>query len=127
MLAPPVGGALFKRWGYRAPFIFTILFTVLDLPARLLVKERVQDVQVVDPASQAEKEKDDALRSTAEVQTQEVLDSEAAVTLMADLSTTTAAIPVPKERMQLSFPQVIYKLLTSVRTMVVLFCTFCPT
>ncbi|KAH9926391.1 uncharacterized protein B0H18DRAFT_1118896 [Fomitopsis serialis] len=32
LLAPPVGGALFARWGYRAPFIFTILFTVLDLP-----------------------------------------------------------------------------------------------
>ena len=130
MLAPPVGGSLYKRWGYRAPFIFTILFTILDLPARLLVREREQSDHVSDTASRAGKEMEDVSQSTqkvVETQAHELLDSQAAITLMEDPSTMAATVPVPPERIQLSFPQVLYKLLTSVRTVVVLFCTFCPT
>ncbi|KAH9839037.1 major facilitator superfamily domain-containing protein [Rhodofomes roseus] len=40
LVGPPVGGALYKRWGYKAPFIFSILFTVVDITCRLLVIEK---------------------------------------------------------------------------------------
>lgn len=127
MLAPPVGGALFRRWGYRAPFIFTILFTILDLPARLLVHERLQTDQTAATVLRTDTEKEEVPQSAekdVEVQDQAILNSEAAVTHTEDPKITT---PVATERVSLSFPQVVYKLLTSVRTVVVLICTFCPT
>ncbi|KAG6814450.1 hypothetical protein H0H92_007454 [Tricholoma furcatifolium] len=40
MSGPPVGGALFARFGYRAPFILSIGWTIIDLIARLLIIER---------------------------------------------------------------------------------------
>ncbi|KAI0731600.1 major facilitator superfamily domain-containing protein [Fomitopsis betulina] len=40
LVGPPVGGALYDRWGYRAPFIFSILFTLFDVACRLLVVEK---------------------------------------------------------------------------------------
>lgn len=40
LIGPPIGGALYTRFGYRAPFIFSEIFTVLDLVGRLLVIER---------------------------------------------------------------------------------------
>jgi len=47
LLGPPVGGALYARWGYRAPFVFGMIFTALDLVGRVLVVEglphQVQD------------------------------------------------------------------------------------
>ncbi|KAI0728387.1 major facilitator superfamily domain-containing protein [Fomitopsis betulina] len=120
MLAPPVGGALFRRWGYRAPFIFTILFTILDLPARLLVHERLQTDQTAATVLRTDTEKEEVPQSAekdVEVQDQAILNSEAAVTHTEDPKITT---PVATERVSLSFPQVVYKLLTSVRTVVVL-------
>jgi MFS family permease len=39
LLGPPVGGALYARWGYRAPFVFGMIFTALDLVGRVLVIE----------------------------------------------------------------------------------------
>lgn len=35
-----MGGALYDRWGYRAPFIFVIFFTALDFACRVLVVEK---------------------------------------------------------------------------------------
>jgi hypothetical protein len=40
LLGAPVGGALYGTLGYRAPFIFGIIVTVLDLVGRLLIIER---------------------------------------------------------------------------------------
>ena len=40
LIGPPVGGTLYQRWGFRAPFIFGILVTGIDLLARLLLIER---------------------------------------------------------------------------------------
>ena len=40
LLGPPVAGVLYKRWGFRAPFIFGIIVTSIDLIARLLLIER---------------------------------------------------------------------------------------
>ena len=40
LLGPPVAGVLYKRWGFRAPFIFGITITCIDFLARLLLIER---------------------------------------------------------------------------------------
>lgn len=40
LVGPPVAGTLYKRWGFRAPFIFGIIITCIDLLARLLLIER---------------------------------------------------------------------------------------
>ncbi|GAA6063016.1 hypothetical protein JCM10212_001795 [Sporobolomyces blumeae] len=39
-IGPPVGGALYNRWGWRAPFIFSIILVVIDLLLRLLIVEK---------------------------------------------------------------------------------------
>ena len=40
LLGPPIGGALYSRFDFRAPFVFTIIITVVDLIGRLLLIER---------------------------------------------------------------------------------------
>ncbi|KAH8120525.1 MFS general substrate transporter, partial [Phellopilus nigrolimitatus] len=40
LAAPPIGGALYDRFGFRAPFIFGIIFATLDFLGRILVIER---------------------------------------------------------------------------------------
>ncbi|KAG5654562.1 hypothetical protein H0H81_000087 [Sphagnurus paluster] len=40
LIGPPVGGALYSRFGFRGPFIFGMAATVIDLIARLLIIER---------------------------------------------------------------------------------------
>lgn len=40
LIGPPVGGALYSRFGFRGPIIFGLAATVLDLIARLLIVER---------------------------------------------------------------------------------------
>ena len=40
VIGPPVGGILYGRLGYRAPFIFAEICTILDLVGRLLIIER---------------------------------------------------------------------------------------
>jgi DHA1 family solute carrier family 18 vesicular amine transporter 1/2 len=40
LLGAPVGGALYGAFGFRGPFIFGIIITVLDLIGRLLIIER---------------------------------------------------------------------------------------
>jgi MFS transporter, DHA1 family, solute carrier family 18 (vesicular amine transporter), member 1/2 len=40
LLGPPIGGALYPRFGFRAPFVFGIIAAVIDLIGRLLVIER---------------------------------------------------------------------------------------
>lgn len=51
-MGPPVGGVLYGRLGYRAPFIFAEICTVIDLIGRLLIIER-KDALLwgVDPAA----------------------------------------------------------------------------
>ncbi|KAF9024728.1 MFS general substrate transporter [Hymenopellis radicata] len=39
LLGPPVGGALYKTFGFRAPFILCIIFAAVDMVGRLLVIE----------------------------------------------------------------------------------------
>jgi DHA1 family solute carrier family 18 vesicular amine transporter 1/2 len=50
LVGPPVGGALYQRFGFRAPFIFGIIFAGIDLVARLLLVERHEAIRWgVDP------------------------------------------------------------------------------
>ncbi|KAI0344078.1 MFS general substrate transporter [Trametopsis cervina] len=51
-IGPPVGGALYARFGIRGPFIFSTLVTVVDLIARTLIIERKNALLYgVDPAA----------------------------------------------------------------------------
>ncbi|KAG1716792.1 hypothetical protein ID866_390 [Astraeus odoratus] len=50
LVGSPVGGALYSRFGFHAPFIFGVICATLDLLARLLVIERHEAVKWgVDP------------------------------------------------------------------------------
>ncbi|TFK57595.1 MFS general substrate transporter [Heliocybe sulcata] len=40
LVGPPVGGGLYNAFGYRGPFIFGIIISVIDLIGRLLIIER---------------------------------------------------------------------------------------
>ena len=52
VIGPPVGGALYDRFGYRGPFIFGISATGLDLIGRLIIIERKDAIRWgIDPAS----------------------------------------------------------------------------
>lgn len=54
LVAPPVAGALYKRFGFRAPFIFGTIVTGFDLLARLLLIERHEAMRWgVDPMAVA--------------------------------------------------------------------------
>ena len=41
-MGPPLGGVLFEKLGFRAPFILSISFATVDLVGRLLVIERTE-------------------------------------------------------------------------------------
>ncbi|KAJ3510859.1 hypothetical protein NMY22_g15841 [Coprinellus aureogranulatus] len=45
VLGPPIGGALYERFGFRGPFIFGIIFSVVDLIGRLVIIERHQSIK----------------------------------------------------------------------------------
>ncbi|KAI0047288.1 MFS general substrate transporter [Auriscalpium vulgare] len=52
LIGPPVGGALYGRFGWHGPCVFGILVTLVDLAGRLLVIERKEAVRWgFDPAA----------------------------------------------------------------------------
>ncbi|KZV61838.1 MFS general substrate transporter [Peniophora sp. CONT] len=56
LLGPPVGGALFSRFGFRGPCIFGVIVTMVDLVGRLLIIERKDAIRYgFDPALVLEK------------------------------------------------------------------------
>lgn len=68
LVGPPVAGALYQRWGFRAPFIFGMFITGIDLLARLLLIERHEAMRWgVDPMAvvTGTKEKDPEVGSGA--------------------------------------------------------------
>jgi len=68
LLGPPVAGVLYKRWGFRAPFIFGIIVTGIDLIARLLLIERHEAMRWgVDPMEIAARSKEEDPEVTPEV------------------------------------------------------------
>lgn len=40
LIGPPVGGALYSRFGFRGPFVFGLAVVVVDLIGRILIIER---------------------------------------------------------------------------------------
>ena len=63
VLGPPIGGALYERFGFRGPFVFGIIFSVADLVGRFVIIERKESIKWrVDPlvlsASGGDTEKD---------------------------------------------------------------------
>ena len=68
LIAPPVAGVLYQRWGFRAPFIFGIVATAIDLLARLLLIERHEAMRWgVDPMAVAISDKVQDLKAAPEV------------------------------------------------------------
>jgi MFS family permease len=50
VLGPPIGGALYERFGFRGPFIFGVIFSVVDLIGRFVIIERKDSIKWgVDP------------------------------------------------------------------------------
>ncbi len=39
MLAPPIGGILYSRFGFRGPFIFSLIAAFIDLVSRFIIIE----------------------------------------------------------------------------------------
>ncbi|KAF5392542.1 hypothetical protein D9757_002152 [Collybiopsis confluens] len=57
LIGPPVGGALYSRFGFRGPFVFAIVAAASDLLARLIIIERKEAVLWgIDPLSTPEHE-----------------------------------------------------------------------
>jgi MFS family permease len=53
-MGPPLGGVLFEKLGFRAPFILSIAFAVVDLIGRLLVIEKAEAVKWLEKEKQPE-------------------------------------------------------------------------
>jgi len=53
-MGPPLGGVLFEKLGFRAPFILSIAFAVVDLIGRLLVIEKAEAVKWLEKDKQPE-------------------------------------------------------------------------
>jgi len=53
-MGPPLGGVLFEKLGFRAPFILSIAFAVVDLIGRLLVVEKAEAVEWLEKEEQPE-------------------------------------------------------------------------
>ncbi|KAK7468483.1 hypothetical protein VKT23_002990 [Stygiomarasmius scandens] len=67
LVGPPVGGALYERFGFRGPFIFGMIMAVLDLIARLVVVERKEALKWgIDPQRQHQKPESSPPNGSAE-------------------------------------------------------------
>ncbi|KAF7306494.1 MFS domain-containing protein [Mycena indigotica] len=52
LAGPPIGGAVYSRWGWRGPFIFGIIMAMFDLVGRLFIIERKDALKYgFDPAA----------------------------------------------------------------------------
>ena len=75
-LGTPVGGALYARFGIRAPFMFAICCTIIDLVGRFLVVERKEAaLWGINPAGLEESRLENALGNKAQ-QTANPVDEE---------------------------------------------------
>ncbi|EED79796.1 predicted protein [Postia placenta Mad-698-R] len=130
LVGPPVGGALYARWGYRAPFIFTILFTLVDFAGRVLIIEPPAEI------GQRDDEEHNSKSDIALAATQELPSLAAAALGHLDLqiieTVSDPSIPAPhvlaRKAPELSLLGVMVRLLSSSRTLVSLsvafFCSF---
>ncbi|KAG6857631.1 hypothetical protein H0H87_010199 [Tephrocybe sp. NHM501043] len=127
LIGPPVGGALFNRFGYRGPFIFSIIGTAFDLIARLLIIERKDALRWgIDPKELADipsEEKTDS--PTNEAGAQEELQGKD----VEKAGTSTAQAPATesegqRKQQQVSLPVVMVKLAKSSRASIAFLVTF---
>ena len=107
LVGPPVGGALFNRFGFRGPCIFGVIITMVDLVGRLLIIERKDAIRYgFDPALVLRE--DDSGKSQTEAQAVE---------------STQGSVNDAQERVSSSPLAVIVKLAKSPRALAAFFCT----
>ncbi|KAJ7124834.1 MFS general substrate transporter [Mycena crocata] len=123
LAGPPIGGALYNRFGFRGPFICGIIVSVVDLIGRLLIIERkdalrwnVDPAFVVHPVTSAE-------APVAGVTTDEEKSTEGPVSTV-DAAPPTQPLPPPPSITKLSLAGVIVRLFKSSRAVVIITITF---
>ncbi|KAF9240378.1 major facilitator superfamily domain-containing protein, partial [Melanogaster broomeanus] len=118
LIGPPVGGALYGRLGYKAPFVFGIIFTAVDLVGRVLVDDRrggrQSPVSTVDQVELGREEKTEASPQDSSV-------SESAQAQSTGEKEQEPVAPQP----QLPILKVFWRLTTSVRPFMSYFVVFC--
>ncbi|VDC00288.1 unnamed protein product [Peniophora sp. CBMAI 1063] len=108
LIGPPVGGALFNRFGFRGPCIFGVIITMIDLVGRLLIIERKDAIRYgFDPALVLEEQ--DAEKSENDAPA---------------IDDAQGSVNDTRERVSSSPLAVIVKLAKSPRALTALFCTF---
>ncbi|KAJ7102430.1 MFS general substrate transporter [Mycena belliarum] len=114
LAGPPIGGALYGRFGFRGPFIFGIIICIIDLIGRLFIIERKEALPwghdpaaVPSPASDSERDEEKSADAA-------VVPNEAAPPTQP-----TEPVPVVK----LSLPGVMVRLLRSSRANAVMIIT----
>lgn len=118
-----MGGLLYGRFGYRAPFIFGIVLTVVDLVFRWLFIERKDALKLGFDPSVAMKIGDIDAEATERTTLLSPSDrSESPVTAGAGAEATSAACSVEASK-TLSLPQVIFRLSKSPRALAALLIT----
>ncbi|KAF8665112.1 hypothetical protein AX16_000579 [Volvariella volvacea WC 439] len=130
VMGPPIGGALYDRFGFRGPFIFGLIVTSIDLIGRLLVIERSDALKWgVDPAapntsksSEAEKAESGAVQSDEKEQTLAAPSTQAHAETI--VPTPSRESPVPNRPQTLSLVAVLVKLARSPRANIANICTF---
>lgn len=107
-MGPPLGGLLFEKLGFRAPFILSIAFAFVDLIGRLLIIERAEAIKW------PEKEKQPEV-------SQRPLQGEDVITNVPPVQTVASAGRAP----QLSVIQVVIALCRNRRAVTAFVQTFC--
>ncbi|KAJ6604148.1 major facilitator superfamily domain-containing protein [Mycena vulgaris] len=113
LAGPPIGGALYGRFGFRGPFICGIIVSVIDLVGRLLIIERKDALRWdMDPAA--------AIPPVNGPELEDKKSSEGAIA-----STDSASHPPPEPSdIKLSLAGVMVRLLRSSRAVVIITITF---
>lgn len=129
-LGTPVGGALYARFGIRAPFLFGGICTILDLFGRILIIERNEALAWgVDPAADRSNQKNKAFEAEAAQSDVEPSDntqpsttktSEKGCTAQVEKNTIESPDVTGKSSKPLSLLSVVVKLCKSSRALVAL-------
>ncbi|KAG6837915.1 hypothetical protein H0H93_013068 [Arthromyces matolae] len=137
LIGPPAGGAIYSKFGYRGPFIFGIIWTVVDLIARLLIIERKEalksgiDPQIRNPLP-ADTESSDAAGKQAvadEKQPHPGIDDKGELTMASgDVTEDKSRLEAPSAINQtippITLPRTVLRLAKSSRALVAFMMTF---
>ncbi|CAL1696710.1 unnamed protein product [Somion occarium] len=127
LVGPPVGGALYNAFGFRGPFIFSIIVTAVDFVGRLLVIER-KDAwpHGIDPAAVSEKPQAHTEAINEDVKDSKIPDNSSPSPFqeaVAAVTPTEHSEPVPVPETRLPLLKVVTTLLRSPRAMVTILIT----